>query len=439
MHSTKGIWRLFLPAIIIFFSSCSKENPNAFRLNPPGSTYITEYQSMQLVGSFQNWQLEDTNSYMSLVDDYQWEKEQEINSAGEIQFKFVPDHSWDPAFGTTGSDTGLSGYVESVSGVGTDITAEIPESGTWLFTFNEESLYYSISNMEGYSGALEGIVAFSDDTIPPYPSARVKLFTSDFEEITSTTSDTANGYFGFYSVPPNSYYLIISSTGYLPESLSVEIGQDTVNIGEVELIASEVRTPPEIDGINDFLPEDIAGIDPTGDMTETNLDLDTLWAVMLESGLYIGWNAYASEWGCTYGIYITDDTTSGVSATTDPWGRRVTASFGYPPFAVYMWHTEEDTMQEAQLCTWQTDSWDYPLLRSVGGEQGYNSEQDFAELFIPTEALGNPSAVFIELFTAGGENTHAQDTSPADPNVDFTSPDWDGTSTVLSAFVEVTE
>ena len=178
-----------------------------------------------------------------------------------------------------------------------------------------------------------------------------------------------------------------------------------------------------------------------GDISESNLDLDSLWAVHIGDKWYIGFNVHSGlNYGLAFGIYIFTDSISPSGATSDPWNRLVAAGDTlnpfYPKYILYVWHPGTDILENAQLCVWNGSSWDYLILNNIGGEQGYTSF-DFLEFSIPDSVLNYPDSLFIEVFTTGGEGTHAQDTSPDDPNVNFTSPDWSGTITYLSAFVKV--
>lgn len=419
----------------VFFLSCGKEHPSGYRIKPPGARYLSSYQTMQLAGNFQNWNLDDPESYMELVDDYIWEKDERFSQGGLIQFKFVPDHHWEPSFGTTGSDTGLSGYAEIVSGLGTEIALNLPEGGVWRFHFNENTLFFKLTKSESFTGAIVGRVVFTDRTNPPYPIGQVKLCDNSYNIITTTTSDTATGNFAFYSLSPDTYIVIVSAASYIPETLYTSVQNDTVDLGEIRLQPSAVRQPPEIDGINDFLQTDLVAVDPTGDISERNLDLDSLWGVFVGDALYIGFNAYArAGFSLSYGLYISIDTTRTSGATRDPWNRNVRASFGMPEFALYIWHNDSGVLDEAQLCQWN-GVWNYHSLSSIGGAQGHSPENHFIEIMLPDVAIGSPDSVFVELFTTGAENSHAQDTSPSDPNVQFSNPDWSNQTTVLSRFV----
>jgi hypothetical protein len=151
---------------------------------------------------------------------------------------------------------------------------------------------------------------------------------------------------------------------------------------------------PVIDGERDAAYGDPIASDPLGDMTEPNLDLHNLYLVEDADNYYIGFDAFASNWGMTYGIYIDTDQVDGSGATTDPWGRAVNAvSAHLPEYTLYVWHDGSDTLNDAQLNHWDGAAWNWPTLASFGGEQGYNGANDFLEYRIPKAALGNPAHI----------------------------------------------
>jgi glycosidase len=189
-----------------------------------------------------------------------------------------------------------------------------------------------------------------------------------------------------------------------------------------------------IDGVKEAAWGDPLASDPVGDMSESNLDLQGLYVVEDADNYYLGFDATASAWGMAYGIYLDSDQADGSGATSDPWGRAVTAvSAHLPEHALYVWHEDGDVLQDVQLNHWDGSGWSYDSLISQGGEQGYGPLEDWIEYRVPKATLGSPAAIALEVFTTGGSG-HAQDTVPSDSNVAYTEPDWGGDVTTLSAF-----
>jgi glycosidase len=193
--------------------------------------------------------------------------------------------------------------------------------------------------------------------------------------------------------------------------------------------------PILIDGVKEAAWGEPLALDPTGDMSEPNLDLQGLYVVEDAENYYIGFDATASNWGMAYGIYLDTDEVAGSGGTTDPWGRAIGAVDAHlPEHTLYVWHDGgSDTLGDAQLNHWTGSGWSYDSLISQGGEQAYGPANDWIEYRVPKAALGSPAAIALELFTTGGDG-HAQDTVPSDPNVAYTDPDWNSDVTILSAF-----
>jgi glycosidase len=190
-----------------------------------------------------------------------------------------------------------------------------------------------------------------------------------------------------------------------------------------------------IDGVKEAAWGDPLASDPVGDMSEPNLDLQGLYVVEDADNYYVGFDATASNWGMTYGIYLDTDQVDGSGASSDPWGRAVNAvSAHLPEHTLYVYHDgDTDTLQEAQLNHWNGSGWSYDSLSSQGGAQGYGPAEDWVEYRVPKAALGDPASIALELFTTGGDG-HAQDSVPSDPNVAYSDPDWGSDVTTLSAF-----
>ncbi len=238
---------------------------------------------------------------------------------------------------------------------------------------------------------------------------------------------------------PSGFWLEVWDTG----GGGGDNAQDTINFPADDWNAADwsaqaalsVSTPYiAIDGSREATWEAPLASDPLSDIDEPNLDLANLYLAEDAGSYYLGFDAFASTWGMTYGVYLDTDQVSGSGAASDPWGRAVAAvSDHLPEYALYVWHEDTDVLQDAQLTAWNGSGWDYPTLVSLGGEQAYDPANDWIEYRIPKSALGNPSALALEAFTTGGSG-HAQDSVPSDPNVAYTTPDWGSDTTTLSAF-----
>ncbi|MBN2044328.1 MAG: hypothetical protein JW757_04840 [Anaerolineales bacterium] len=201
------------------------------------------------------------------------------------------------------------------------------------------------------------------------------------------------------------------------------------------LSVSAADTTIIIDGVKEADWGDPLASDPAGDISEPNLDLQGLYVVEDADNFYIGFDATASNWGMAYGIYLDTDQIDGSGATSDPWGKAVNAvSDNLPEHTLYVYHEDWDALQDVQLNHWNGGSWSYDSLISQGGAQAYGADNDWIEYRVPKAAIGSPGSFALELFTTGG-NGHAQDTTPSDPNVAYSDPDWGGDITTLSAFV----
>jgi hypothetical protein len=113
-----------------------------------------------------------------------------------------------------------------------------------------------------------------------------------------------------------------------------------------------------IDGVKEADWGEALAIDPTGDMSETNLDLQGLYVVQDADNFYIGFDATASSWGMAYGIYLDTDQVPGSGSTSDPWGRSINAVNEHlPEHTLYVWHDGGDFLQDVQLNHWNGSGW----------------------------------------------------------------------------------
>lgn len=283
--------------ILLTFLACAKEEGEPL-VPPPGQAYRTQYNSMQIVGDFQGWNLNDyENTKMTLVADYKWERLIRFNAPQDsIRFKFVANRDWNYAFGTPGADTGLAGYAQpNCNGFGDHITAgPITKAGYWKFEFNENTLFYRISLVSTSQGKIYGWVRFEDVLTPPYPIANVDMYVDTVRVRTNT--DTL-GYYEFSNVDDGTYKLKFTATGYAPESTFVTVSNwasvrvDTVTLKKAINIV--------IDGdLSDWpvgpVVQDTIGDSPWG----LDGDLGALYVYHDRENLYLG---AVFAYGGTYG------------------------------------------------------------------------------------------------------------------------------------------
>lgn len=287
------MYRKYLKPIVFiitgFFllNSCAKE-PGKILISPPGFKFKTQYRTMQLVGDFNGWALEDlTSTKMELVADWTWQKIQYFSGTRDsIMFKFVPNSNWDLAFGTQGADTGLSGYAEpGCTGTGNHITAgPISKPGYWKFTFNEHTLYYSISFYSAPGGAIKGAIGFSDINTPPYPLVNVSVYNEN-GKIAETQSDTTTSEYIVSPLPNGTYTLVFSAGGYIPDTVrNITVNNDTV-IKNVTLHKAEgIIVDGDLSDWDSVAVYDTIGDSPWG----SGGDIGSLYAKVQNDTLFLG-------------------------------------------------------------------------------------------------------------------------------------------------------
>ncbi|MDP4642817.1 MAG: lamin tail domain-containing protein [Opitutales bacterium] len=103
---------------------------------------ISDYTEMTVAGTFNSWNASGAN--MTLVDNYTWEWENTFSSESSVEFKFAANGSWDANWG----DSAPSSLSLPLSGIadwfGSNIVVSDTLNGTYRFTFNEQSLAYSL-------------------------------------------------------------------------------------------------------------------------------------------------------------------------------------------------------------------------------------------------------------------------------------------------------
>jgi putative oxidoreductase len=114
--------------------------------NPPApaptETTSPEVESINLAGSFNEWDL--TATPMTRGQGRSWSVEYRFEIGGPIEFKFAANESWDLNVGEADQDSAgfpVAGTGELGAG---NIRAYIPAPGTYRFTINEGTLGYQL-------------------------------------------------------------------------------------------------------------------------------------------------------------------------------------------------------------------------------------------------------------------------------------------------------
>ncbi len=415
--------------------------------SPPGQVFLTQYNTMQLLGDFNGWAIGDLEgTRMTLVDDWTWVKTVYFSAPrSSIWFKFVPNQNWDLAYGTPGDDGGaLEGYAEpNQGGTGNHIDSHIPEAGYWTFEFHENTGYYRIYKVSGPGGTVLGQVIFTDDSVPPYPPATVVLLQSDGTPYAQTFSDTLTGEFGFTAVATGTYHLVATASGYLPDTLyNLTVENDTLSglILTLEPAPTGGATPdppfftPTLDGDLSDWPAP-AATDTIGD-SDWGLDgdLGSLYVAHDSTYLYIGLT-YAlgqNNNACILYLHVgTPDTTDGeTDMNTLDWYPR---NFQFPEamapeFAIARWgHTVPFELRHLYKDN-TTVPVDPALYQVVDQEVGGNILS--TEIAISLDALYGlgegqvpPYAtIHIVAVIAGGDHYGGPETVPDNPIPDPAGP-----------------
>lgn len=415
---------------------------------PPGQVFLTQFNTMQLLGDFNGWAIGDLEgTRMTLVDDWTWTKTVYFSAPrSSIWFKFVPDQNWDLAFGTPGDDNGaLEGYAEpNQGGTGNHIDSHIPEAGYWTFEFHENNGYYRIFKVSGPGGTVMGTVLFEDIQQPPFPGATVVLINQEtLEPYAQTTSDTLNGEFLFNSVATGTYMVTASAFGYLPDTISdITVENDTVSglVLTLSPAPAEYAIPdppfftPQIDGdLSDWAEPSV--VDSIGDSPwGADGDLGSLYVSHDSANLYIAlsYSLGLNNNACIIYIHAgTPDTSDGTTdANNLDWYPR---NFQFPAdsapeFVIARWgHTTNFELHQIfrDNSTIAIDPSQYEIVDSSAGGNVLNSE-----IRIPLEVIyGLPggfvppyASIQIVAVIAGGDNYGGPETVPDNPIPDQAGP-----------------
>lgn len=146
-------------------------------------------------------------------------------------------------------------------------------------------------------------------------------------------------------------------------------------------------------------------------------------------------------------MVIGEHVATGDNTTTDTSASLAHGNISSSTFRLYINGTPFPT--DGYSVNWETGeisfAEDLPYLSEITADYDYSPDPNnaasfaasgnFMEFGIPKALLANPGCINMEVFTVGNNQSHAQDTTPSDPNVDYSSPDWDmSVSTTLTSF-----
>lgn len=115
---------------------------------PVENTETTEISSINIPGSFNNW--DPTANSMTPINATEYVLDVDFEQAGLINFKFTANQSWDINLGIKSDISGfpLQGIAELDQGNTTqNIRAYIPKSGTYRFKINKDTYAFELDSL----------------------------------------------------------------------------------------------------------------------------------------------------------------------------------------------------------------------------------------------------------------------------------------------------
>lgn len=199
---------------------------------------------------------------------------------------------------------------------------------------------------------------------------------------------------------------------------------------------------PVVDGVLDGIYGAAEASDPSDD-PQGNAPMDLLDLHVINDNDFwyfhftIDDDVSANNWG-KYLLYI-DTTSDGSGATFDAWGRNVVAVVPHlPEFSLNSWLDGGGTYSAAktQLHSWNGAAWSQ--IGSASEAALGAGTVSGIEWKVAKSDLGNPSSIWVEVYsTSGGGGDNAQDTIN-DPSDDWNASDWT-TQSVLFCSTRVDE
>ncbi len=199
----------------------------------------------------------------------------------------------------------------------------------------------------------------------------------------------------------------------------------------LELTSARSSTTIIVDGLVDTAYGDPLATDSSDDGNGNDvMDLTRLYVASDADYLYLAFaidaNFETTDWG-KYVVYI-DTTNDEQGATSDAWTRNVVVNVPHKPeYGLYSW---VDCASYGTSCTqfwvWNGGGWiQQGALDDAARSTGPTSVLEWK---IARSRLGNPDAIWLEVWsTGGGDHDNAQDTIN-DPAEDWNATDWSSTA-----------
>ncbi|MCA1954812.1 MAG: Ig-like domain-containing protein [Anaerolinea sp.] len=192
---------------------------------------------------------------------------------------------------------------------------------------------------------------------------------------------------------------------------------------------------PVIDGVVDAVYGTVIATDaPADSQGGAPVDLSNLWVTQDASYFYFAFEVNtdlsANNWG-KYALYI-DTTGDAAGATTDAWGRSVVVSDPHKPeYGIYTWVDNPPyNPAHTNLVHWTGSSWDWGNATTIDEGAIGSGATSIVEWKVAKSKLGNPSQMWVEVWsTGGGGSDNAQDTINY-PAEDWTATDWGSPATL---------
>ncbi|NUM48685.1 MAG: hypothetical protein HUU38_28590, partial [Anaerolineales bacterium] len=195
---------------------------------------------------------------------------------------------------------------------------------------------------------------------------------------------------------------------------------------------------PIVDGIVDASYGPPIASDPA-DAPQGNLPMDLLDLYITDDANYfyfaytVNVDIAATNWG-KYLFYI-DTTNDANGATSDAWGRNVVVTDPHKPeFSINTWvDAQPYGTEDIQFWGWNQGTTSWNSLPAITAAALGTGSPSTIEWQVAKADLGNPSTIWVEVYsTGGGGGDNAQDTIN-EPVNDWNATDWGTQATLLNS------